>query len=65
VWFARYQWNPQGSDWKSIEDTHTGKVQRLADGYAQIGWFASDLLGLSMESLELAVRVAYVDTGVK
>jgi phosphate-selective porin OprO/OprP len=46
---------------KRIEDTATGTTYELTGGYAQAGYFFSNLFPSVPEPLELAVRYAFVD----
>ena len=46
---------------KRIEDTATGTTYELTGGYAQAGYFFSNIFPSVPEPLELAVRYAFVD----
>ena len=46
---------------KRIEDRATGATYELTGGYAQAGYFFSNILSSVPEPLELAVRYAFVD----
>jgi phosphate-selective porin len=46
---------------KRVEDTATGTTYELTGGYAQAGYFFSNIFPSVPEPLELAVRYAFVD----
>jgi len=48
--------------WKSVEDRLNRSKRNIRGGYAQVGWFPSGRWQSIPDSLEVAMRGAYVDT---
>jgi len=48
--------------WKSIEDRVNGPTRNMVGGYAQVGWFPSQLWHFIPSAVEVALRGAYINS---